>query len=255
MFLALLLSAQTALAAEVTVIVDGEDLGERALAVDGVTYAPLVPLLEALGGCEAAWDAEECVALAETPLFQLAVPVWSSQILADGYALDTGGDAFLHAGRTYVPLRAVANLLGARVEFVDWDSPVLVSTAESLEYSEEDFYWLSRIISAESQGESLPGQIAVGNVVLNRVASENFPDTIKEVVFEENGAIQFEPVANGTVYQEPTAQSELAARLALNGASMVGDCMFFFAPALSEGLWIRENCEYYTVIGCHEFYR
>lgn len=234
---------------------DGEELGETALAVDGLTYVPLVPLLEELGGCTAVWNAEKSVALADTPLFQLTVPVWSSQILADGHALDTGAEAFLYAGRTYVPLRAVANLFGAQVKFVDWDSPITVSTAEHPEYSEEDFYWLSRIISAESQGESLPGQIAVGNVVLNRVASDRFPDTIKEVIFEVNGAVQFEPVANGTVYNDPTAQSELAARLALNGASMVEDCLFFFAPALSEGLWIRENCEYYTMIGCHAFYR
>ena len=50
---------------------DGEELGETALAVDGLTYVPLVPLLEELGGCTAVWNAEKSVALADTPLFQL----------------------------------------------------------------------------------------------------------------------------------------------------------------------------------------
>lgn len=47
-----------------------------------------------------------------------------------------------------------------------------------------DLYWLSRIISAESRGESLKGQIAVGNVVLNRVEEDDFPDTIPAVIFD-----------------------------------------------------------------------
>ena len=67
--------------------------------------------------------------------------------------------------------------------------------------------------------------------------------------------MQFEPVSNGTIYNAPTAQSVLAARLALNGTDMVGDCLYFFAPALSPGTWIRENAEYHTTIGCHQFYR
>ena len=95
----------------------------------------------------------------------------------------------------------------------------------------------------------------MGNVVLNRVASSQYPDTIKEVVFDDKDAIQFEPVANGTVYGEPTEQSVLAARLVLNGTTVVDDCMFFFNPSLSEGRWIVENCTYYRTIGCHQFYR
>ena len=127
--------------------------------------------------------------------------------------------------------------------------------SSDLAYTEEDLYWLSRIISAESRGESLLGQVAVGNVVLNRVASDRFPDTVKSVVFDRKDAVQFEPVANGTIYGEPTAQSVLAARLALNGTSVVGGCLYFFNPAWSQGLWVRQNCVYYGTIGCHAFYQ
>ena len=97
------------------------------------------------------------------------------------------------------------------------------------DYDQEDLYWLSRIISAESRGEPLVGQIAVGNVVLNRTESGQFPDTVKEVVFDSQYAVQFTPVANGTIYLEPAASSVLAAKLCLEGAEVAGDSLYFFA--------------------------
>ena len=183
------------------------------------------------------------------------MPAQRSYVLADGFSFDTGGRSLLREGRTYVPLRSMANLLGARVEFVDWSSPVAVHSGQAPSYTEEDLYWLSRIISAESKGESLLGQVAVGNVILNRVASEDFPNTIRGVVFDRRNAVQFEPVANNTIYDEPTAQSVLAARLALNGTNAAGSCLYFFNPSISKGVWIRQNRAYFGSIGCHAFYQ
>lgn len=238
-----------------TVHVDGEELAGGPFVEDGVTYVPLAPLLEALGGWETAWDQSTRTASAATDLFALSAPAWRSQVLADGFSYDTSAATVVRDGRTYVPLRSVASLLGAQVEFVDWGSPVNVSTGPEPAYTEEDLYWLSRIISAESRGEGLLGQIAVGNVILNRAASDKFPDTIQGVIFDRKDAVQFEPVANGSIYREPTEQSVLAARLVLNGARAVEDCLYFFNPALSKGQWVRQNCTYYTSIGCHAFYR
>ena len=103
-------------------------------------------------------------------------------------------------------------------------------------------------------GESLEGQIAVGNVVLNRVRSTEFPESVQAVVFDRKDGVQFEPVSNGSVYDEPTARSVLAAKAALAGTDIVGDCLYFYAPALSQGTWIKNNRTYYTTIGCHRFY-
>ena len=96
--------------------------------------------------------------------------------------------------------------------------------------------------------------MAVGNVVLNRVASDEFPDTVRGVVFDLHDGVQFEPVSNGTVYLDPADSSVQAAKLALSGAEPVGACMYFYAPALSPGTWINANRTYYTTIGCHRFY-
>ena len=66
-------------------------------------------------------------------------------------------------------------------------------------YDADVVYWLSRIISAESRGEPLIGQIAVGNVVLNRVRSSAFPNTVWGVIFDRKWGVQFSPVSNGTI--------------------------------------------------------
>lgn len=249
-----LAAGQTAFAHSVTVQVNGAPIETASVVRSGITYTPLVPLLEALGGWETTWDNGTRSALARTDLFTLRVPAGEDFVFADGFLFGLNGECFIENGRTYVPLRALANLFGAQVSFTDWDTPIAVTTGRAIPYTEEDFYWLSRVISAESQGESLYGQIAVGNVVLNRMASPEFPDTIKGVVFDTRHAVQFEPTANGTIYWEPTAQSILAAKLALSGADAIGDCMYFFNPSLSEGKWIRENRTYFTTIGCHRFY-
>lgn len=254
LLLAVLLFASEAQAREdVTVTVGGETV--PAFVEAGVTYVRLADLLEEMGGWETQWDHTSRTAWAETDLFTLDVPAQRSSVLADGFSFDTGGRSLLREGRTYVPLRSMANLLGARVDFVDWDTPVRVLDIGTASCTEEDFYWLCRIISAESKGESLLGQIAVGNVILNRAASSQFPNTVKGVVFDRKNGVQFEPVSNGSIYDEPTEQSILAARLVLAGVDAAGESLYFFNPALSKGQWVRANRTYDSTIGCHMFFR
>ena len=254
LLLAVLLFASEAQAREdVTVTVGGETV--PAFVEAGVSYVRLADLLEEMGGWETQWDHTSRTAWAETDLFTLDVPAQRSYVLADGFSFDTGGRSLLREGRTYVPLRSMANLLGARVDFVDWDTPVRVLDIGTASCTEEDFYWLCRIISAESKGESLLGQIAVGNVILNRAASSQFPNTVKGVVFDRKNGVQFEPVSNGSIYDEPTEQSILAARLVLAGVDAAGESLYFFNPALSKGQWVRANRTYDSTIGCHMFFR
>lgn len=114
---------------------------------------------------------------------------------------------------------------------------------------------MSRIISAESRGEPLLGKIAVGTVVLNRVASKEFPNTIYDVIFDRKWGVQFQPTANGTIHNEPTAESVLAAKLVLEGARAAGDSLYFLAPDLTQNHWIMNNRDHVATIGCHWFYR
>ena len=120
----------------------------------------------------------------------------------------------------------------------------------------DDLYWLSRIIHAEAEAEPYQGKVAAGNVVLNRVNSASFPSTVKGVIFEYyQGIPQFSPVAEGTIYNNPNADSVKAAKEALAGSKPVGISTYFFNPNKAPGQWIVKNKVYVTRIGNHVFYR
>jgi len=123
-------------------------------------------------------------------------------------------------------------------------------------YTSTDLYWLSRIIHAEAEAEPYAGKVAVGNVIINRVKSSAFPNTIKGVIFEYyKGIPQFSPVADGTIYNTPNTDSINAAKAALAGTNYVGDSTYFFNPDKSEGTWIVANKTYVKRIGNHVFYK
>ena len=246
------LLAQPAFAARnVQVQVDGTLLSARSYVENGVTYVPLRSLLDAFGGWDLEWDSMEQEAVAVSSSTRLTADPANSTVTLG----DTTYDArvTVENGRTYVPLRLVTEALGGTAEWDPYLDGAAVTSPEAA-YDAADLYWLSHIISAESGAEPLEGQIAVGNVVLNRVASEEFPDTIPAVIFDRVDGVQFEPVENKTVYRTPTPQSVSAAKQVLDGADAIGDAMYFYAPALSQGVWINANRTYYKTIGCHRFY-
>lgn len=131
----------------------------------------------------------------------------------------------------------------------------LPSRGTSSQYS-TDLYWLSRIIHAEAEAEPYSGKVAVGDVILNRVKSNLFPNSVKGVIFEYYlGIPQFSPVADGTIYNTPDADSIKAAIDALNGINYIGTATYFFNPDKSEGTWIVNNKIYVKRIGNHVFYK
>jgi len=245
------LALPTRAARSVPVQVDGARLSGNSYLEQGVTYVPLRHLLEAFGGWEISWDSQQQEAVAVSASARVTADPAEDTITING--TDYAGRVTVEKGRTYVPLRQVTEALGGGAKWDPYLSGAAV-TSPGADYNAEDLYWLSRIISAESGAEPMEGQIAVGNVVLNRVASDEFPNTIPGVIFDRVDAVQFEPVENGTVYNTPTARSVEAAKRVLNGESTIGKAMYFYAPALSQGVWINANRTYYKTIGCHRFY-
>ena len=256
LLLALLVVFLLAGRAEALEVSLGEKMvSRRAELVEGTAYIPLRDLLSALGEWRITWDNETQSACAEGPLFPLTLSAGSLEAQVEGYPLALGSPPLLRGETLFVPLRSVANLCGASVTWNGGGSPITMEAPESPNsYGEDDLYWLSRIISAESQGEPLAGQIAVGTVVLNRVEHPDFPDTIHGVIFDDAYAIQFEPVENGAIYAEPVPSSILAARMVLSGTRIAGGSLYFYNPALSEDTWIASHRTYYTTIGSHRFF-
>lgn len=121
-------------------------------------------------------------------------------------------------------------------------------------YDYEDLYWLSRVISAEAKGESFTGQLGVGTVVLNRVRSAEFPNTVKGVVFDRKYGTQFTPVANGTIYEQPTESAVIAAKMCLDGYTLSNSVLYFVNPRIATSSWIQNHRKYAFSVGNHDFY-
>lgn len=128
-----------------------------------------------------------------------------------------------------------------------------VSNAE-FPISKEERRLLEQLAEAEAAGESLVGKIAVINVVLNRVKSEDFPNTITEVIMQEG---QFTPVANGSINNTPSEESILAVKKAIDeGYKVFGtDVLYFCNKKTATNRWMIENREEVITIGNHTFFR
>ena len=243
----------------VNVIADGTTLtAGQAWVEDGTSYMTL-RAFAALTGCQLSWDWKTGQATLTGKDLDLAARPGAVYLTVNGRALYVEGGVKEENEQITLPLRVLADATGASLS---WDAAAGAAVLNTkgakppqADYDGDELYWLSRIISAESRGEPLLGQIAVGNVVLNRVAHGDFSATIYGVIFDDRWGGQFEPVSNGTIYQTPTAESVLAARLVLDGADAAGDSLYFLAPALTSNHWIMENRTFVLRIGAHWFYR
>ena len=112
-----------------------------------------------------------------------------------------------------------------------------------------DHRLLARLVYAEARGETYKGQVAVAAVVLNRVASASFPNTISGVIYQ-SGA--FSCVSNGTINNTPDSAAIRAALDALNGWDPTGGCLYYYNPNATGDQWIRTRTVR-TVIGNHSF--
>ena len=121
------------------------------------------------------------------------------------------------------------------------------SSSSSGQFSSSDIYLLAKVIAAEARGESYIGQVAVGAVVLNRVDSSSFPDTVAGVVYQKGA---FSAVTDSNWVVEPTAESKKAARDALNGWDPSGGALYYYNPAKTSNKWIRTR-PVITTIGKH----
>ncbi len=123
------------------------------------------------------------------------------------------------------------------------------SQSSSSAYSSSDIYLLAKVIEAEARGESYTGQVAVGAVVLNRVKSSSFPDTVSGVVYQKGA---FSAVTDSNWSVSPTATSKKAAQDAINGWDPSGGALYYYNPAKTSNKWIRSRPVIIT-IGSHIF--
>ncbi len=245
-------------------IVDVE-VGEKKLALtsqpfisDGSVYVPLRAVSDALG-IECDWSESDKCAYSESENATVIFYPYRSYAKVNGKKEPLS--MYIQNGSLMVPVRYLSECHGFSV---DWDKTFYrvmidggVKLPESMvdkTYNQDEVYWLSKIIHSESVGEIMEGQIAVGNVILNRVESDDFPNTIYSVIFDKAGGVQFEPVINGSIYSTPSHSSVEAAKRALSGENTAGNSLFFLNPKKAQSFWIVNTRSFYRSIGNHDFY-
>lgn len=123
------------------------------------------------------------------------------------------------------------------------------SSSSSSSSNSSDLNLLARLIYGEARGESYTGQVAVGAVVLNRVKSSSFPNTISGVIYQ-SGA--FDAVKDGQINLTPNSTAKKAAQDALNGWDPSYGAIYYFNPATATNKWIWSRPVTVT-IGNHRF--
>ncbi len=250
-----------AFAAEPLPLTLGEGTQLSGALYDSRSYVPLRDFFDAMGGYSVDWDEASSLATISAEGFSLQVFEGKEYALLNGFPIYLQGGARILDGRLMLPARPLGALFSASVS---WDeasgtslacAPPLVPVAHSIQgYSEEDLYWLSRIIHAESEGEPFEGKLAVGHCVMNRVASEDFPNSIYAVIFDRRWGVQYEPTISGRIYEQPGQESVYAAMLILSAQTDSGDCLYFLNESIATNFWIPNNRSFYEEIGNHRFY-
>ncbi len=236
-------------------------LGASAYLIGGNTYVPLRAFSDAVGEYEISWnDYTKTATVKNEGVLHISATPGKQYISVNGRYFYTVGEILNVDGRLYVPVRPLAKAFALELE---WDASTrsvsLKSTGQRTKwanevYNTDDLYWLSRIINAESGNEPFLGKIAVGNVVLNRKRSAQYPNTVYGVIFDRKHGLQFSPVGNGTIYNTPNTDSIIAAKICLEGYSLSDDILFFLNPRIATSFWIVYNRPFAFSIGRHDFY-
>lgn len=128
-----------------------------------------------------------------------------------------------------------------------------------IDITHEDYENMLRIVEAEAGGEDRIGKMLVANVILNRVNDESFPDTVTEVIFQqENGVSQFSPVQDGRFYRVSVSKETIdAVDAALYGQDESQGALYFMARKhvkKDKAKWFDRNLNWLFEYGGHEFF-
>ncbi len=123
------------------------------------------------------------------------------------------------------------------------------SSGSTSGFSDADIYLLARVIHGEARGESYVGQVAVGAVVLNRIKSASFPNTMSGVIYQKYA---FTAVADGQINLTPNESAKKAARDALNGWDPSYGALYYYNPRTATSSWIFSR-QTTVIIGNHVF--
>lgn len=247
-------------AQRIKIMVDDESYTGNVYLNKGTAFVSLREFAAFTDDPAISWDSETATAYVRTFSLSLSVSNNSKCIEANGRALRCAAESFIKDGKLYVPVRQLSQAFGFTCDYSAEEMTTYLTRREKAVesgdkfYNPDELYWLSRIIEAEAGGEPFDGKLAVGSVILNRKLSDEFPDSIIDVIFDTANGVQFSPVANGTIYNEPSEDSILAAKMTLEGYVVTEDALYFLNQRIAQSFWIVENCTFVMTIGNHDFF-
>ena len=257
----LAVSASASSTSWVSVYIDNEQFTGGIEVTDNTTFVGIRKFSTSMyKNAKVTYNSRTKTITVQTDNLYLTATAGANYITANGRYLYTESPIYMKNGVMYAPVLLMARAFDAKISWRNTNSAFYVTRGSggilsgSKYYNSDEVYWLAKIISAESQGEPLLGKIAVGNVILNRVNSSEFPNTIYGVIFDRKYGIQFSPVANGTIYKDATWESTVAAKICLEGYSVSNKILYFVNPKVSPNSWISHNRVFFRQIGNHAFY-
>jgi N-acetylmuramoyl-L-alanine amidase len=114
-----------------------------------------------------------------------------------------------------------------------------------------NLYLLAQLVYGEARGEPYKGQVAVAAVVLNRVDSPDFPNSLSGVIYQPGA---FDAVADGQINLAPNDSCIKAARDAINGVDPSGGCLYYYNPKTATNKWMLSQ-PVLLAIGNHSFFK
>ena len=157
----------------------------------------------------------------------------------------------IYGSRTMNAVKSFQRANGLTVDGIAGDTTLKAMgiSSNSAGTNSSNINLLARLIHGEARGEPYTGMVAVGAVVLNRVASSKFPSTVAGVIYQAGA---FDAVSDGQINLSPSEQSYRAARDAMNGWDPSGGAIYYFNPATATNKWIWSRPMTIT-IGKHRF--
>lgn len=157
------------------------------------------------------------------------------------------------SANTFLVTEVNDNLIDNIIDISDDEYVEVFSQNDRMIYlTQDDIYLMSQIVYAESKGEPFEGKVAVASVILNRVLSPNFPNTVEEVVFQRNA---FSCVIDNEINVSPSQECFDAVYEAISGHDPTREALFFYNPETATCAWMQHvDKTNVTPIGHHVFF-
>ena len=244
--------------------VDGEAV-DYAYRGEGGCFVDPASLLSALDcPTETVWDEAGTLEISASETFLLRAEAGEDYLTLNGRFLYNPQGCLRCGDRAFFPLDVVGQMFSLSLEEGETEEPRFSTDSlqilqggehyYELHYPGDDLYWLSHLIEAEAGNQPLDCRIGVGNVVLHRRASEHYPDTVFDVVFDYQNAPQFSVVGSPAMSLPISPRTWAAACLSIEGCETAPGCLFFQNPLGITPNWMSTTRTYVMTLGDMDYY-